>query len=205
MIDKTQLKQQIDENYTAKLFDSHKFVYGEGNTNSKIVFIGEAPGSDEEKQGRPFVGKAGKNLTAFLDGIGMERNDIYITNAVKFRPTNQNIKTNRLSNRTPTTAEILLYRDWLKDELKIIQPSLVVTLGNTPLFSVTNDKSMKITQVHGMLITQRMEDCDIEFTLMPFYHPAAIIYRRELTQIYLDDMQKFKQVCVGMFGAANKL
>lgn len=195
MLDKTYLKQRIDEIYTGKFSGSHKFVYGEGNPNSKIVFIGEAPGGDEEKQGRPFVGKAGKNLTAFLDGIGMERKDIYITNAVKFRPTNENPKTHRLSNRTPTTSEILLYRDWLKDELKTVQPELVITLGNTPLFSVTNDKSLKITQVHGMLLKQKIEDYDIEFTLMPFYHPAAVIYRRELTQVYLEDMQKFKQVC----------
>lgn len=201
MIDKVKLKQQIDEIYTEKFGNSHKFVYGEGNPNSKIVFIGEAPGGEEEKLGRPFVGKAGKNLNSFLDGIGMERKDIYITNAVKFRPTNENPKTHRLSNRTPTVSEILFYREWLIEELKMIQPSLVITLGNTPLFSVTNDKTLKITQAHGTLIEHKIENCDIKFTLMPFYHPAAIIYRRELERVYMNDMQKFKQVCIDMFGS----
>lgn len=198
MTDKQVLKLELDRKYTEKFGSDRKFVYGQGNINSKIVFIGEAPGADEEKQGCPFVGKAGKNLTEFLDEICVLRDDIYITNSVKFRPTKENPKTHRLSNRTPTADEILLYRDWLTDELKLIQPALVVTLGNTPFFAVTNNKTVKITQVHGKLIHHRLENSDIEFILMPFYHPAAVIYRRELAEVYRTDMQKFKQICADM-------
>lgn len=200
MADKIQLKQELDRHYTDKFSNSHKFVYGEGNLNSNIVFIGEAPGGEEEAQGHPFVGKAGKNLTSFLNEICMERKDIYITNAVKFRPTNENKKTHRLSNRTPSTAEILMYQDWLIDELKLIQPKLVITLGNTPFFALTNDRKTKITQIHASLIEYCLQNSDVSFTIMPFYHPAAIIYRRELEAVYHEDMQKFKQVCFNMFG-----
>lgn len=198
MTDKKTLKLELDRKYTERFLYEHKFVYGCGNTDSRIVFIGEAPGADEEKQGCPFVGKAGKNLNEFLDEINVQRDDIYITNAVKYRPTKENPNTHRTSNRTPTTEEILLYRDWLMDELKLIRPTLVVTLGNTPFFSVTNDKKAKITQMHGELIQYKMEDDDLKFTLMPFYHPAAIIYRRELAEVYKQDMRKFKQVCIEM-------
>ena len=191
MQNKNLLKQELDQSFAQKLLQGKIPVFGEGNVNSKIVFIGEAPGGDEEKQGRPFVGKAGKNLSEFLDEINVDRSSIYITNAVKFRPTKENPTTHRLSNRTPTTQEILLFREWLIKELELIKPELVVTLGNTPLFSVTGDNSIKITAVHGQTFEHKLSE-NTQFTLMPFYHPAAVIYRRELAEIYREDMKKFK-------------
>lgn len=186
-------KQDIDNHYMS-LNPEKTYVLGEGSVSSPIVFIGEAPGGEEEKQLKPFVGKAGKNLTSFLEMANCSRNDIYITNAVKFRPTKQNPNSNRLSNRTPTTAEILEAREWLLSELKLIKPKLVVTLGNTPLFSVTNDKNIKITNVHGSIIDYKNTEFDLEFKLMPFYHPAAVIYRRELMNEYEKDMLKFAKI-----------
>lgn len=193
MQDKNIFKQELDSFFAEKLLDNKTPVFGEGNVNSKIVFIGEAPGGDEEKQGRPFVGKAGKNLSEFLDEINVDRSAIYITNAVKFRPTKENPTTHRLSNRTPTTQEILQFREWLIKELELISPALVVTLGNTPLFSLTNDSSIKITSVHGEVFDHELTPTT-SFKLMPFYHPAAVIYRRELVETYREDMKKFKAI-----------
>ncbi len=194
MPQKSMQKQQLDLLHTCALLQGRVPVYGEGNINSPIIFIGEAPGGDEEKQGRPFVGKAGKNLNSFLDMINMPREEIYITNAVKFRPTKEKPKTKRLSNRTPTSAEILQFRQWLVDEVKLIQPKLVVTLGNSPLFSITGNKSLKITDCHGTLIDMADNDFGFGFKLMPFFHPAAVIYRRELITEYNKDLEKLKVI-----------
>ena len=189
---KTKEKNEIDRIYSS-IHGDKKYVFGEGNEYSGIVFIGEAPGADEEASGHPFVGKAGKNLSAFLDTAHINRNDIYITNAVKFRPVKINPKTNRASNRTPTTDEIISYREWLLKELSVINPKLVVTLGNTPLFSVTGDKKLKISAVHGTISDYQNSLYSLNFKLMPFYHPAAIIYRRELVVEYQNDMIKFAE------------
>ncbi len=191
-INKEFMKKELDEYFMSRNTDKI-YVLGEGNENSEIVFIGEAPGADEEKALRPFVGKAGKNLNYFLENAGCSREDIYITNAVKFRPT-QIGKTGRLSNRTPTTEEIVEYREWLLKELSIIDPKLVITLGNTPLFSLTNDKKLKITAVHGTLINYENTEYNLKFKLMPFYHPAAVIYKRELVSEYEKDMSIFAEI-----------
>lgn len=175
------------------LLGEHIYVLGEGDINSPIVFIGEAPGGEEEATGHPFVGKAGKNLNSFLEAIGFERSSIYITNAVKFRPVNINEKTGRRSNRTPKTAEIAEYREWLLNELAIIQPKLVVTLGNTPLFALTSKKAPTISELHGNVLDYNNEGFSLNFKLMPFYHPAAVIYRRELVAEYEKDMMKFAE------------
>ena len=137
------------------------------------------------------MGKAGKNLSAFLSAAEIERSNIYITNAVKFRPVKINPKSHRASNRTPSQDEITAYREWLLKELCIARPKLVVTLGNTPLFAVTGNKSAKISDVHGSIIQYENSEYSLKFALMPFYHPAAVIYRRELVSEYEKDMVKF--------------
>lgn len=193
MENKLDLKAALDNTYSNMYNIKRIFVLGEGDLDSKIVFIGEAPGADEEKSGHPFVGKAGKNLNTFLTSAGIEREKIYITNAVKFRPVKENPKTKRLSNRTPTSAEIKEAREWLLKELTLIKPELVVTLGNTPLYSLTDDITVKISDVHGTLIEYKNEEYGLHFNLMPFFHPAAIIYRRELITEYEKDMEKFAE------------
>ena len=187
---KTQAKKELDL-YYASYHGEKKYVFGEGSLESGIVFIGEAPGADEEATGHPFVGKAGKNLSAFLSAAEIERNNIYITNAVKFRPVKINPQSHRASNRTPSQDEITAYREWLLKELRIAEPKLVVTLGNTPLFAVTGNKSAKISDVHGSLIEYENSEYSLKCALMPFYHPAAIIYRKELASEYEKDMGKF--------------
>ncbi len=188
------LKALLDEEYKNDIEPERKHVFGEGNLFSPIVFIGEAPGGDEEKEGRPFVGKAGKNLSAFLEKAGVERNDVYITNAVKFRPVNINPKTRKPSNRTPTTREIEKSRSFLLREMALIRPKLVITLGNTPLFSLTSDHNLKIMSVHGQLLDYSNAEYGLSFSLMPFLHPAAVIYRRELLSEYEKDLIKFAEI-----------
>lgn len=198
--DKAALKKELDV-FFSSVHGNNKYVFGEGDVNSRIVFIGEAPGADEEASGRPFVGKAGKNLSAFLTSAGINRSNIYITNAVKFRPVKINEKTGRASNRTPTSNEISFYREWLLKELAVIAPSLVVTLGNTPLFAVTGNKTLKISSVHGELFEHHDATHNLSFKLMPFYHPAAIIYRRELIAEYEKDMAKFAEAAKNIASA----
>ncbi len=120
------------------------------------MLIGEAPGSKEVELGEPFVGQAGgKHFQEFLDILGINREDVYITNTVKYRPTRKNPKTGRLSNRTPpTTKEIEDFKDYLMEEIEIIAPKIIVTLGNTPLKCLF-DKETNIGEVHGELLYKK--------------------------------------------------
>ena len=112
-------------------------VFGEGKQNPRIMMIGEAPGGDEEKQKRPFVGKAGKNLSEFLKVVGLEREEIYISNVVKLRPIKLSPKTGNPVNRPPSKDEIAFFLPYLQEEIKIADPEWIVTLGNVPLQAVT--------------------------------------------------------------------
>ncbi len=170
-----------------KKYSGIKLVFGEGNINSKIFLIGEAPGGDEEKKGRPFVGKAGKNLDEFMEIAGLNRNEIYITNVVKLRPYKENPSTMRKSNRTPTEKEIADFLPLLKKELSVINPGLVVTLGNVPLKAVTEDKSASIGKMHGNVI-----NLENGIKLFPLYHPAAVIYNSSLKETYINDLHKLR-------------
>lgn len=160
-----------------------RFVLGEGNANQpSLLLVGEAPGAQEEALGRPFVGKAGQNLDHFLSVVRLERGDLYITNAVKFRPTRTG-PTGRLSNRTPTGQEVALFLPWLREEIRLVNPRAVVTLGNTPLRALAA-QAQPIGQVHGQWM-----QTDDGFPLFPLYHPAALIYRRELAEVYESDLR----------------
>ncbi|MCD8089236.1 MAG: uracil-DNA glycosylase [Clostridiales bacterium] len=172
----------------AELFPDRKFIPGEGNPNPGIVLIGEAPGGEEEKQGKPFVGKAGRNLSEFLEILGLKRQDIYITNVVKLRPTKINPKTGRASNRPPNKAEVEFFTPYLHRELEILSPEYVVTLGNFALKAVTGDKKAVIGDVHGREISRGA------YTLFPLYHPASIIYNRSLKETYIRDVEKLKEL-----------
>lgn len=163
-------------------------VYGIGHVHAKIMLIGEAPGETEEKLGQPFVGKAGKNLDQFLDSIGLNREDIFITNAVKFRPVKPGKRAGSFVNRAPDKNELKLCSELLVKELSIIQPDYIVTLGNIPLKAVTGEKSISIGSVHGCLMDINVDD--MPFKLFPLYHPASVIYRRELLDVYLADIAK---------------
>jgi len=164
------------------------FVYGDGcGQNPPLMLIGEAPGKDEVSQKRPFVGKAGKNLDEFLRTLERSRDSIYISNAVKIRPTKLG-KTGRESNRPPTTREIDIFTPWLIEEIKCVKPHLLVTLGNTPL-RVIIGKHANIGDYHG-----RITDTSLGIQLYPLYHPAAVIYNRSLMDVYQQDLLRLKDI-----------
>ena len=159
-------------------------VFGEGPLHPKLMLIGEAPGEQETLMGRPFVGKAGKNLDRFLELAGMRREEIYISNAVKIRPTKTG-KTGRISNRPPTKEEIALFRPWLLREIDLVAPQVIATLGNVPLFAVTGNKRLTIGEAHG----RAMEAGETGRLLFALYHPASLIYNRALEPVYEQDVR----------------
>ena len=157
-------------------------VFGEGPQCPRLMLIGEAPGEQETLQGRPFVGKAGQNLDHFLALAGLSREEIYISNAVKLRPTKTG-RTGRLSNRPPTKDEIALFRPWLLREIGEVAPRMIATLGNVPLRAVTG-RSLTIGEVHGQVI----DAGETGLPLFALYHPASLIYNRSLTDVYEQDV-----------------
>lgn len=163
-------------------------VFGKGPLQALLMLVGEAPGADETEQGRPFVGKAGKQLNSFLEYIGLSRNELFITNAVKYRPYTQNMKTGRKANRPPTRKEILHGKQLLLEEVRLVAPKVIATLGNSPLFAMTGE-SKKIGEVHGQ--AQLLPGGQI---LFPLYHPASVIYNNRLKGVYEADLIALKSI-----------
>lgn len=162
-------------------------VFGEGPDDPSVMFIGEAPGGEEAAQGHPFVGKAGKQLNELLCRAEIDRSRVYVTNAVKFRPVNR--KPRSVSNRTPSGTELKAGLPLLKAELELLKPSVIVTLGNTPLKAVTAiaglDK-LTVGEAHGKIVDIRLNGCSC--TLIPQYHPASVIYNRALLEVLEEDI-----------------
>lgn len=148
-------------------------VPGEGNPTAEIMFIGEGPGKNEDLQGRPFVGAAGKLLDELLAGINLKREDVFIGNVVKHRPEN---------NRDPRPEEIAHQWPWLRDQVEAIQPTLIVLLGRHAMDTFLPD--LKITQAHGHGKRLRGQ------VFYPVYHPAAALYNGSLKQTLIDDFSK---------------
>ncbi len=171
-----------------RIFEGRKIVFGEGNAGAKIMLIGEAPGGEEEKQGKPFVGKAGQNLNEFLEILGLERNNIYITNVVKLRPFKLSPKTNKPVNRPPNKSELEFFVPYLHREIEIVKPKLVVTLGNFALKNVTLNNKIVIGDCHGEIMRVN------NIKLFPLYHPASVIYNRSLREVYIKDLYKLKKI-----------
>lgn len=164
-------------------------VFGKGNPDAQIMFVGEAPGRNEDEQGEPFVGAAGKNLDKLLDGVGLSMDDVYIANILKYRPP---------ENRNPQPEEIRMHTPWLLKQINTIQPKIVCSLGNyaTKFFMALGDvdkmKSMPgITNVHGKVQIIEMEGMKIK--LIPLFHPAAIIYNRSIQGLWEEDMEIVKK------------
>lgn len=163
-------------------------VFGEGPLDAAILLIGEAPGAEETRLSRPFVGRAGKNLDAFLCTLELAREDIYITNAVKFRPYKVSAK-GTLSNRPPTRLELAAMLPCLECEIEAVRPRIVVTLGNVPLGCVLG-KGATIGACHA--VPTQVSVLSHSFMLFPLYHPASLIYNRALEPIYAQDIEKLK-------------
>jgi uracil-DNA glycosylase family 4 len=166
------LKARIEkDDPTPELRESAtQLVFADGNVDADIVFIGEAPGKNEDEQGKPFVGAAGKFLNEMLAMIGLERKDIYITNIVKYRPPN---------NRDPEPSEKAAFLPYLQEQLDIIQPKLIVTLGRHSMDVLL--PGLKISQVHGQ--PKRYKD----HVYLPLFHPAAALYNGGMRQTLIDD------------------
>src|SRR3990167_9431777 len=151
-------------------------VLGEGNHKAEIMFIGEAPGEQEDKLGRPFVGPAGKFLDELLGTIGFQRSDVYISNVVKYRPP---------GNRDPTPQEKEQCMPWLKMEIALIKPKIIVPLGRHALGHFFT--KLSITNAHGK--PQKLTD---DITVFPIYHQAAALHNGGLRQTLLDDFKALK-------------
>ena len=157
-------------------------VLGEGNGDRpRLMLIGEAPGETEVVKGRPFVGRAGKNLDEFLRLAGLQREEIFVTNAVKIRPTEIG-PTGRTRNRAPNREELSLFTPWLLKEIKAVRPRALVTLGNVPLKALAGPRST-VGECHGQWL-----DSQAGVPLFALYHPASIIYRRALAPVYEQDV-----------------
>ncbi len=158
-----------------------QLVFGAGNPDADIVFIGEAPGKNEDLKGEPFVGAAGKFLNEMLESIGLKREDIYITNIVKYRPPN---------NRDPLPEEKKVFLPYLQEQLEIIQPKVVVTLGRHSGSCFIPD--LHISADHGQpkrLKLQFHDDKTKSFAvvILPLYHPAAALYNGGMRETLLED------------------
>jgi uracil-DNA glycosylase family 4 len=160
-----------------------QLVFGDGNPTADIVFIGEAPGKNEDVQGKPFVGAAGKFLNEMLQGIGLQRQDVYITNIVKYRPP---------ENRDPLPAEKKAFLPYLQAQLEVIQPKLVITLGRHSMNCFLPD--LQISKIHGQVkrvkIQMKQTDEVLPLAILPLFHPAAALYNGGLRQTLLDDFAR---------------
>lgn len=190
-MEKLSLLNKINADYT-NVYNNEEIVLGSGSADARVILIGEAPGKDEVLLGKPFVGAAGKYLQNFLDILQLKREDIYITNAIKYRLFKINQKTGRKVNRPATKSEILGSRPYLHSEINIINPSIIVTLGNVPLESVLGKASYKIGEVHGKELGYN--SIENNHILFPLYHPASIIYNRSLVSVYENDLMILKNV-----------
>lgn len=180
------IKQQIlDDKVTPELAEqATQLVFGDGNPDSEVVLIGEAPGKNEDLQGKPFVGASGKFLNEMLEMIGLKREDIYITNIVKYRPPN---------NRDPKPEEKKVFLPYLQSQLEVIQPKVVVTLGRHSMNCFLPD--LQISQVHGQpkrvkLSLKAQKDDVLEVVILPLFHPAAALYDGSMRQTLIDDFAK---------------
>ena len=148
-------------------------VPGKGNPNADVIFIGEAPGKNEDLHGEPFIGTAGKKLNNALENVGLTRNSVYITNIVKCKPP---------KNRIPNDVEKKMCSNYLEDELTIINPKIICLLGNTPFYSILGGK--EISKNHGKFISKDNRMYFITF------HPAATIYNQKLGKVFKNDIRK---------------
>jgi len=179
---KQKLLDELYETYTSDAichlgFKRTNIVYGDGNANADLMFVGEAPGEEEDKQGKPFVGRSGQLLNKALNHVKINRENVYITNVVKCRPPN---------NRAPLPHEMEICKTlFLDKQIKIIQPKIIVTLGATASNALLGE-AIKITKIHGIRI-----DKD-NLVIIPIYHPAYVLRNQTLLNSWVQDFEKIK-------------
>lgn len=157
-----------------------QLVFGDGSLDAEIVFIGEAPGKNEDEQGLPFVGAAGKFLNEMLSSVGMTRSDVYITNIVKYRPPN---------NRDPLPDEKTAFWPYLLRQLSIIKPKIIATLGRHSGQAFLPDLRISVDHGQPKRIKVVRDGQEESVIILPLYHPAAALYDGSLRMILLEDFQ----------------
>ena len=185
------LQEIVSEILNCKKCDLYKtktnYVPGAGNEKAEVVFVGEAPGRDEDLRGEPFVGAAGKLLTEMLASIGLRREDVYITNVLKCRPPN---------NRDPTPEEVEKCGDYLIRQLDVIRPNVIVCLGRFAaqfVFNLFGLEFTTISRVKGKVYEVKRWGKKVR--VIAIYHPAAVLYRPQLREEYEKDFQKIGELC----------
>jgi uracil-DNA glycosylase family 4 len=158
--------------------EATQLVFGDGSPNADIIFIGEAPGKNEDEQGLPFVGAAGKFLNEMLAMIGLKRQDVYITNIVKYRPPN---------NRDPYPDEKTAFLPFLRRQIEVIKPKLVIPLGRHSM-GVLMPSELRISQCHGQPKRYHGQ------VYLPLFHPAAALYNGAMRQTLIDDFDRIPQI-----------
>lgn len=152
-------------------------VPGDGDPDAQLLFVGEAPGAQEDKLGRPFVGASGKFLDEMLSTIGLRRDDVFVTNIVKFRPP---------ANRDPSQEEIDICLPYLLSQIKIIQPKLIIFLGRHSMNVFLPE--LKISEAHGKVYKRS------GMVFLPLYHPAAALYNGSMRQTLIEDFSKISSI-----------
>jgi uracil-DNA glycosylase family 4 len=166
-----------------------RVVFGVGDANARVMFIGEAPGKNEDLKGEPFVGAAGQLLNELLAHAGLERREVYIANVLKCRPP---------GNRDPELVEIQTCTPFLREQIRLIGPDMLVTLGNFATKFVLKTET-GITRLHGTAHTAG------RFTVLPIFHPAAAIYDRTKRDALFSDFEKLRELlALGVDGAAEQ-
>lgn len=192
MTDKTQdmaaIKAEIETLTESPLYEyrttnGYQVVIGEGSPDASILFIGEAPGKQEAKSGRPFVGASGKMLDQLLEHIGLARGDVYITNVVKDRPP---------ENRDPTREEVDLYTPFLTRQIDIIRPKVIATLGRFAMDYVFGlfdmaEQGEKISDMHGKALRGQAPYGPV--AVVPLYHPAVALYNAGQRDTLFEDFE----------------
>jgi uracil-DNA glycosylase family 4 len=170
------LREEIGDCKRCKLSNGRtNIVFGEGDPDARLIFIGEAPGREEDLQGRPFVGDAGMLLTRLIEKMGFKREDVYIANIVKCRPP---------MNRDPEMDEIEKCRGFLERQIEIINPDVIMSLGRISAQTLIGDAKLKITAIRGKFFDYK------GIPLMPTFHPAYLIRNPKDKWLTWDDAQK---------------
>lgn len=175
------VKDEVVECERCSLVETRKMpVVGEGSHEADIVFVGEAPGANEDETGHPFCGRSGKILTELIESVGLSRDDVYITNVLKCRPPN---------NRDPQKDEVVACTPYLQRQIEVVDPEVICPLGRHAMYYVMDAYGLErssISQARGQVF-------EAEVTIIPFYHPAVALYSSSKKPELIEDFQVLRE------------
>jgi DNA polymerase len=174
-------KKMLEDKILPLRKEAKNLVFGEGNPEAKVMFIGEAPGYWEDQKGRPFVGNAGAFLNQLLYSIELPREEVFITNVVNYRPPN---------NRDPSPEEISAFRPYIDEMIQIIKPKIIVTLGRFSMAKFLGQ--VKISNIHGKPQKINWKGCQV--VVIPMYHPAAGLRSKEIKEQTMEDFKVIPKI-----------